>query len=139
MKIQNEDGFSLIELLIVVVIIGVIAALAIPGLRKSIQAAENTQAFSSMRTMSQAQANFYSSQKRYARLDELNTAQRNVFGETVGAEITRGKFRYVLTSDSSDVSLANTFTIVATRAISASDLPYVVSLDQSGTITQITP
>jgi prepilin-type N-terminal cleavage/methylation domain-containing protein len=55
---KDQKGFSLIELLIVVVIIGIIAAIAIPNLMASRRAANEGSAISSLRTIHGAQMTY---------------------------------------------------------------------------------
>jgi prepilin-type N-terminal cleavage/methylation domain-containing protein len=68
---QKENGFSLIELLMVVAIVGIIAALAIPNLQKARQNAEAGSAIQSLRTITTAEHLYYRKTGKYGTLADL--------------------------------------------------------------------
>src|SRR5690242_6214534 len=68
---KNERGFSMIELLIVVAIATLIAAIAIPNLKKARQSASSASAVQSMRTLTTAEQMYRQKFQVYGTLDLL--------------------------------------------------------------------
>ena len=71
---RKQKGFSLIELLIVVAIILIIPAIAIPNLLRSRIAANEASASSSVRTVVSMETQYKINTASYGSLAELNTA-----------------------------------------------------------------
>lgn len=84
-KKQNKNGFTLLELLVAVLVIGVIAAIALPHYRLITLKAEYSQMVNMVRAIGNAQEDFYLTHDRYTSdLNELTVTLPE--GLEVGAE-----------------------------------------------------
>ncbi len=99
-RLQKQAGFSLIELLIVVAIIGILAAVALPKLQANLKLGRETAAISSLRTIHNAQAQYNAMKGKFGSLKELGDAG------LVGANFAGGnpvsQYRYTSTDAEAD-------------------------------------
>jgi len=69
---EKNSGFSLLELLIVVAIILIIATIAIPGLMRSRQAANESSAIATLRTLNTQEVSYMSTNRgSFGEIDDL--------------------------------------------------------------------
>jgi prepilin-type N-terminal cleavage/methylation domain-containing protein len=127
---RSNKGFTLIELMIVVVIIGILAALAIPRFMRSTTKAKQSEAKQLLKqvyTMQQAYRQEFDSYCLNG--VTASSAAQNAFAQ-IGVEVMpAARYSYVI------VAAQNTFTCTATANLDDDATNDVWTIDQAGTLT----
>ncbi len=138
-QFSNQTGFSLIELLMVVVIIGILTTVGVPSLSKSRDAAEKGAIIAVLRTLHNNQTTYLSQRGRYARLNELNAYFQNAFGTTSGTRINRRNYMFLMSPTTPSLtSLRNRYSVTAYRNSGGVFTP-TFSIAENGKIETIVP
>jgi len=131
MRLLGKKGFTLVEIMIVVAIIALLAAIAIPNLLRARHNANETAAIGSMRTISTACESFRAAQSPVtypANLAALSGAAPPYIDATLGTGTKQGyNFAYVLVS-------ANQYTCTATPVTVGVTGTRIFFVDESGVI-----
>jgi type IV pilus assembly protein PilE len=130
MKLKKNTGFTLIELMIVILIISIIMAFAVPSYRDYVLKAKRSEAHTALLQIASLQERNYANLNKYGSDDDLG------LGTSHPAPTTANKLNYTITMTGSDT----TYTIkAAAYGGQTKDTACVIfTLDHLGAKTPVT-
>jgi prepilin-type N-terminal cleavage/methylation domain-containing protein len=130
MKRQNNKGFTLIELMIVVVIIGILAALAIPRFMRSTTKSKQSEAKQLLKQVYTMQHAYRQEFNAYCLNGVTASAAAPATFARIGVDIgASARYTYVM------VAAANTFSCTATANLDDDATNDVWAITETGTLT----
>ena len=137
-RTTNVKGFSLIELLIVVAIIGIIAAIAIPNLLASRRAANESSAIATLRTIGSSEATYQSTTGNGSYADLATLQSSNLVDSVIGSGTAKSGYVYAVSTASSgtqfDASGTSQSTTSGNRSFYTNEAGVIYG-SSSGTLT----
>ena len=131
----GKRGFTLVEIMIVVAIIALLAAIAIPNLLRARHNANEAAAVASLRTLSTAEESYRAAQNplTYGTLAQLGAATPAYIDATLAAGAKQG-YNFAMTAGPT----ANVYTITAEPQVPNQTGTREFSVDQTGVVFDIT-
>ena len=128
-------GFTLVEIMIVVAIIALLAAIAIPNLLRARHNANEAAAVASLRTISTTEESYRAAQNppTYGTLAQLSGANPAYIDATLGAGAKQG-YNFAMTAGPT----ANTYTVTATPQVATQTGTRTFRVDQTGLVFDVT-
>ena len=111
----SQNGFSLIEAVMVFSIVALLAAVAVPSLVSSKDAAEKASLVVGLRGMHTDQVSYHTTHNRYARLVELNEYSGSLYGQVSGSVLMRKDWIYLMTPTPTNATLKTRYQTLAYR------------------------
>ena len=119
--LYSKKGFTLVELMVVVIIVGILAAVAVPLYRSNLKRAMSSEGVALVGSIRTAERVYYAEHDKYT----------GVASELGGIDLTGNKY-FTAAPAFSNVA-ATTFTVTATGTGDAAGV--TAAIDQAGTVT----
>lgn len=117
-----KRAFTLVELLIVIVIVGVLATIALPNFTKTVEKAKADQAITYLKVIRTGEKIYYANNSTYAACANLGELKSKL-----GAEVTEENYTFVVAVGATG-SIADSFLATATRKTDSA----TITLNQDG-------